>query len=162
MATGLDKPFNFCVVDVRGEVTSYRMHSLGLMSKVIDVHCLARDLDQDPQFFYYWNEHILPTERADQIGLGAGGEIRHIFMLEFFKPEEMYEIGCRPIRYNGALGLYSRESMVVAIRGPAKRNDLTTVVEDGLVPFERVQVRDSHESHFFHGRNLYEMDHLEV
>ncbi len=40
--------------------------------------------------------------------------------------------------------------------------NLMTVVEDGLVPFERVWVRDSHESYFFHGRNLYEMDHLEV
>jgi hypothetical protein len=84
MATGLDEPFNFCVVEICGEVRSYRMRPLGLMLKVIDAHCLARDLDQDPQFFYYWNECILPTERADQIGLGAGGEIWHIFMLEFF------------------------------------------------------------------------------
>jgi hypothetical protein len=84
MATGLDEPFNFCVVDVRGEVMSYRMRPLGLMSKVINAHCLARGLDQDPQFFYYWNERILSTERADQIRLGAGEEIWHIFMLEFF------------------------------------------------------------------------------
>jgi hypothetical protein len=138
MATGLDEPFNFLVVDVRGEVTSYRMCPLGLMSKVINTYCLARDLDQDPQFFNYRDEHILPTERADQIGLGAGGEIWHIFMLDFFKPEEMYEVGCHPIRYNGASGLYSKESMVVVIRFLAKRDDLTTVVEDGLVPFERV------------------------
>jgi hypothetical protein len=68
MGTGLDKPFNFRVVNVCGEVTSYRMRPSGLMSKVIYAHCLARDLDQDPQFFYYRNEHILPTERADQIG----------------------------------------------------------------------------------------------
>jgi hypothetical protein len=34
--------------------------------------------------------------------------------------------------------------MAVVIRGLAKRNDLTTVVEDGLVPFEHVRVRDSH------------------
>ncbi len=93
MATGLGKPLNFCVVDVHGEVTSYRMRPLGLMLKVINAHCLARDLDQDPQFFYYRNEHILPMERADQIGLGAGGEIWHIFMLEFFKPEKMDEMG---------------------------------------------------------------------
>jgi hypothetical protein len=72
----------------------------------------------------------------------------------------MYELGHRPIRYNGALGLYSKESMAVVIRGLAKCDDLTTVMEDGLVPFERVRVRDSHESYFFHGRNLYEMDHL--
>jgi hypothetical protein len=84
MASGLDKPFNFCVVDVCGEVMSYRMHPLDLISKVINTHCQARDLDQDPQFFYYRNECILPTERADQIGLGAGGEIQHIFMLDFF------------------------------------------------------------------------------
>jgi hypothetical protein len=83
MATGLDKPFNFRVVNVCGEVTSYRMRLSDLMLKVINAYCQARDLDQDPQFFYYWNEHILPMERADQIGLGAGGEIRHIFMLEF-------------------------------------------------------------------------------
>jgi hypothetical protein len=95
MATGLDKPFNFCVVDVHGEVTSYRMRPPGLMSKVIGIHCLARDLDQDPEFFYYRNERILPTERADQIKLGAGGEIWHIFILEFFKPDEMYEMGLR-------------------------------------------------------------------
>ncbi len=84
MATGLDKPFNFCVVGVCGEVTSYRMRLSDLMLKAINAHCRARDLDQDPQFFYYRNERILPTERADQIGLGAGGEIWHIFMLEFF------------------------------------------------------------------------------
>ena len=84
MATGLDEPFNFRVVDVHGEVTSYRMRLLDLMSKVIDAHCQARDLDQDPQFFYYQNERILPTERADQIRFGAGGEIWHIFMLDFF------------------------------------------------------------------------------
>jgi hypothetical protein len=84
MATGLDEPSNFCVVDIRGEVTSYRMRPLDLMSKVNDAYCQARDLDQDPQFFYYQNERNLPTERADQIGLGAGGEIWHIFMLEFF------------------------------------------------------------------------------
>ncbi len=52
--------------------------------------------------------------------------------------------------------------MAVVIRGLVECNDLTTVVEDGLVPFERVRVRDSHESYFFHGRNLYEMDHLEA
>jgi hypothetical protein len=52
--------------------------------------------------------------------------------------------------------------MAVVIRGQAERNNLMTVVEDGLVPFEHVWVRDSHESYFFHGRNLYEMDHLEV
>jgi hypothetical protein len=127
MATGLDELFNFCVVDVHGEVRSYRMRPSDLMSKVINAYCQARDLDQDPQFFYYWNERILPTERADQIGLGAGGEIWHIFMLDFFK-----------------------------------RDNLTTVVEDGLVPFEHVQVRDSHKSYFFHAHNLYEMDHLEV
>ncbi len=109
MATGLDKPFNFHVVNVCGEVTSYRMRLSDLMLKVINAYCQARDLDQDPQFFYYWNERILPTERADQIGLGAGGEIRHIFMLEFFKPEEIYKLGRRPIRYNGASGLYSKE-----------------------------------------------------
>jgi hypothetical protein len=74
----------------------------------------------------------------------------------------MYEIGCRSIRYNGASGLYSEESMAVVIRCLAKCNDLMTVVEDGLVPFEHVWVRDSHESYFFHGCNLYEMDHLEV
>ncbi len=67
-----------------------------------------------------------------------------------------------PIRSNGALALYSKESMVVVIRGLAECNNLTTVVEDGLVPFERVWVRDSHESYFFHGRNLYEIDHLKV
>jgi hypothetical protein len=83
MATGLDKPFNFCVVDIRGEVTSYRMRPSDLMLKVIDTYCQARDLDQDSQFFYYWNEHILPTERVDQMGLGAGEEIQHIFMLVF-------------------------------------------------------------------------------
>jgi hypothetical protein len=83
-------------------------------------------------------------------------------MLEFFIPEEMYEIGCHPIRYNGASGLYSKESMAVVICSLAKRDNLTTVVEDGLVPFEHVWVRDSGESYFFHGRNLYEMDHLEV
>ncbi len=71
-------------------------------------------------------------------------------------------MGHCPIRSNGALGLYSKESMVVMIRGLAKRDNLTTVVEDGLVPFERVRVRDSHEFYFFHGHNLYEMDHLEV
>ncbi len=70
-------------------------------------------------------------------------------------------MGYRPIRYNGALGLYSEESMAVGIHGLAKRNDLKTVVKDGLVPFG-VRVRDSHESHFFYGCNLYEMDHLEV
>jgi hypothetical protein len=86
MATGLDEPFNFRVANVCGRVISYRMHPLDLMLKVIDAHCRARDLDQDPQFFYYWNERILPMERADQIGLGAGREIWHIFMLEFFKP----------------------------------------------------------------------------
>jgi hypothetical protein len=138
------------------------MHPSGLMSKVINAHCLARDLDQDPQFFYYQNELILPMERADQIGLGVGGEIRHIFMLEFFKPEEMYEMGRCPIRYNSALGLYSKGSMAVMIRGLAERNDLTTVMEEGLVTFEHVRVKDSHEYYFFHGRNLYEMDHLEV
>ncbi len=51
MATGLDKPYNFHVVDVHGEVTSYRMRPSDLMSKVINAHCLARDLDQDPLFF---------------------------------------------------------------------------------------------------------------
>ncbi len=56
----------------------------------------------------------------------------------------------------------SEESMAVVIRGLAKRDDLTTVVEDGLVLFERVWVRDYHESYFFHGCNLYEMVHLEV
>jgi hypothetical protein len=162
MATGLDRPFNFCVVHVHGEVTSYRRHPLDLMSKVIDTHCQARDLYQDPQFFYYRNECILPTERADQIRLGAGWEIWHIFMLNFYKPEEMYDMGCRPIRSNGAWGLYSKENMAVMISGLAKRDNLTTVVEDGLVPFERVRVRDSHEFYFFHGCNLYEMDHLEV
>jgi hypothetical protein len=113
MATGLDEPFNFHVVNVLREVTSYRMRLSDLMSKVINAHCQARDSDQDPQFFYYQNERILPTERADQIGLGAGGEIRHIFMLEFFKPEEMYEMGCCPIRSNCASGLYSKKSMAV-------------------------------------------------
>ncbi len=162
MTTNLDKRFNFRVVDVRGEVTSYRMRLSDLMSKVIDAYCRARDLDQDPQFFYYRNERILPTERADQIRLGAGGEIRHIFMRDFFKPEEMYKMGCPPIRSNGASGLYSKESMAVVIRGLAERDNLTTVVEDVLVPFERVRVRDFHESYFFHGRNLYEIDHLEV
>jgi hypothetical protein len=132
------------------------------MSKVIDAYCQARDLDQDSQFFYYRNEHILSKERADQISLGAGGKIWHIFMLEFFKPEEMYEMGCPPIRFNGALRLYSKESIAVVIRCLAERDNLMTVVEDGLVPFEHVQVRDSHDSYFFHGRNLYEMDHLEV
>ncbi len=83
MATGLDKPFNFCEVNVHGEVTSYRMRPSDLMSKVIDTYCQVRDLDQDPQFFYNQNERILPLVRADQIGLGAGGEIWHIFMLEF-------------------------------------------------------------------------------
>jgi hypothetical protein len=39
MATGLDKPSNFHVVDVRGEVTSYRMRPSDLMLKVIDAHC---------------------------------------------------------------------------------------------------------------------------
>jgi hypothetical protein len=52
--------------------------------------------------------------------------------------------------------------MAVMIHCLAERDNLMTVVEDGLVPFERVRVRDSHESHFFYGRNLYEMDHLEV
>jgi hypothetical protein len=52
--------------------------------------------------------------------------------------------------------------MVVVIQGLAECNDLTTVVEDGLVPFERAWVRDSHKSYFFHGHNLYKMDHLEV
>jgi hypothetical protein len=54
------------------------------------------------------------------------------------KPEEMYKMGHFPIRSNGALGLYSKESMAVVIRCLAERDDLTTVVEDGLVPFERV------------------------
>ncbi len=71
-------------------------------------------------------------------------------------------MGRCPIRSNGASGLYSEDSMAVVISGLAKHDDLTTVVEDGLVPFEHVWVRDSHESYFFHGRNLYEMDHLEV
>jgi hypothetical protein len=71
-------------------------------------------------------------------------------------------MGGRPIRYNGASGLYSKESMVTVIRSQAERNNLTTVLEDGLVPFEHVRVRDSHESYFFHGCNLYGMDHLEV
>jgi hypothetical protein len=31
MATGLDESFNFCVVGVRGEVTSYRMRPSDLM-----------------------------------------------------------------------------------------------------------------------------------
>jgi hypothetical protein len=101
-------------------------------------------------------------EMADQIGLGAGGEIWHIFMLKIFKSEEMYEMGCSPIRSNGASGLYSKASIAVVIRGLAERDNLTTVVEDGLVLFEHVRVRDSHESYFFHGHNLYEMDHLEV
>jgi hypothetical protein len=48
------------------------------------------------------------------------------------------------------------------ICGLPKRDDLTTVMEDSLVPFEHVRVRDSHKSYFFHGHNLYEMDHLEV
>ncbi len=74
----------------------------------------------------------------------------------------MFEMGRRPIRSNGASGLYSKESMAVVICGLAELDDLTTVVEDGLVPFEHVRVRDSHESYFFHGHNLYEMDHLEV
>ncbi len=39
MATGLDKPFKFCVVDVHREVTSYRMRLLDLMAKVINTHC---------------------------------------------------------------------------------------------------------------------------
>ncbi len=43
-------------------------------------------------------------------------------------------------------GLYSEESMAVMIRGLAECDNLTTVVEDGLVLFERVPVRDSHES----------------
>jgi hypothetical protein len=138
------------------------MHPSDLMLKVINAYCQARDLDQDPQFFYYQNERILPTERANQIGLGAGGEIWHIFMLDFFNPEEMYKMGCRPIRYNGALGLYSKESMAVVIRSLAKHDDLKTVVEDSLLPFEYVRVRDSHKSYFFHGCSLYEMDHVEV
>jgi hypothetical protein len=71
-------------------------------------------------------------------------------------------MGCRPIRSNGASGLYSKESMASVIRGLAERDNLTTVVENGLVPFEHVRVRDSHKSYFFHWRNLYEMDHLEV
>ncbi len=52
--------------------------------------------------------------------------------------------------------------MAVVICGSAECDDLTTVVEDGLVPFEHVQVRDSHESYFFHWHDLYEIDHLEV
>ncbi len=71
-------------------------------------------------------------------------------------------MGCPPIRFNGASGLYSKESMAVVIRGLAECDNLMTVMEDGLVPFEHVQVRDSHKSYFFHGCNLYEMDHLEV
>ncbi len=73
-------------------------------------------------------------------------------------------MGCCQIRTNGALGLFSKESMAVVIHGLAEHDDLTTVVEDGLVPFECVwvRVRDSYESYFFHGCNLYEMDHLEV
>ncbi len=71
-------------------------------------------------------------------------------------------MGRYPIRYHGASGLYSKESMAVVIRGLAKRADLMTVMEDGLVLFKRVRVRDSHESYFFHGCNLYEIDHLEV
>ncbi len=71
-------------------------------------------------------------------------------------------MGYHLIRSNGASGLYSEESMAVVIRGLAECNNLTTVMEDGLVPFEHVRVRDSHKSYFFHGCNLYEMDHLEV
>ena len=67
MATGLDEPFKCRVVNVRGEVRSYKISPSTLMSEVINTHCQARDLDQDSQFFYYWNEHILPMERADQI-----------------------------------------------------------------------------------------------
>jgi hypothetical protein len=61
----------------------------------------------------------------------------------------MFEVGCRPTIVNLNYGLFGEEGMAVAISNLAVRNDLVTVEDDGLLPFESYRVRDEFAQEFF-------------
>jgi hypothetical protein len=158
-------PDNGIIIDIVGEcgqkLQDYKFFPGILMFKVFNNFCNERNLVQGDNFFYFRNEIIPPGQRASDIGLENGSEIRHIHVLGIFNPEEMFEVGRRPTIVNLNYGLFGEEGMAVGIGDSAVCNDLVTVEGDGLLPFESYRVRDEF-AHDFFLRELYTSDHLEV